>query len=205
MGGERLRCLLVDDQPLVRLGMRRLLQGGYEVEEAPDGDAALELVNDIGDFDVAVVEMRPPRADGRSGTATIKALLKAQPGLGIVAHGKRPDRHAVSEALDAGAKSYVTKRNAAEHLERAIQAAAESEKYIDPSVATGAKRGTRVTQRQRQILQLIANGDSTATVARRLGLSTETVKTHTKQIFARLEARDRAHAVAIALRSSLIE
>ena len=54
-----------------------------------------------------------------------------------------------------------------------------------------------MTNRQRQILQLIANGDSTATVARRLGLSTETVKTHTKQIFTRLEARDRAHAVAI--------
>jgi two-component system, NarL family, response regulator DegU len=202
---DQLRCLLVDDQPLVRLGMRRLLQGRCEVEEAPDGDAALELVKDTGDFDVAVVEMRPPRADGKSGTTTIKALLKAQPGLGIVALGKRGERHAVSEALDAGAKAYLTKRSAADHLERAIHAAADSEKFIDPLVAGGARRGTRVTRRQQQILQLIANGDSTATVARRLGLSTETVKTHTKQIFARLEARDRAHAVAIALRSSLIE
>lgn len=202
---ERLRCLLIDDQPLVRLGMRRLLQDRYEIEEASDGEAALELVKDIGNFDVAVVEMRPPRADGLSGTAAIKALLMAQPGLGIVAHGKRPDRHAVSEAIDAGARSYVTRRNAAEHLISAIEAAADSEKFIDPAVGGGVKRGTRVTKRQRQILQLIANGESTATVARRLGLSTETVKTHTKQIFARLEARDRAHAVAIALRSSLIE
>jgi DNA-binding NarL/FixJ family response regulator len=185
--------------------MRRLLQPAYEVEEAADGDAALELLTSIGDFDIAVVEMRPPRADGLSGTATIRALLKAQPGLGIVAMGKRPERHAVSEALDAGARAYLTRRSAAEHLPRAIEAAADSERFIDPLTEGGARRGSRVTRRQQQILQLIANGDSTATVARRLGLSTETVKTHTKQIFARLEARDRAHAVAIALRSSLIE
>jgi DNA-binding NarL/FixJ family response regulator len=187
--------------------MRRILQGAYELEETADGEGALELVKDVGDFDVAVVEMRPPSIErGLSGAAAIRALLKCEPGLGIVAHGVRAERHAVGEAMDAGARAYVVKGSGAENLKRAIDAAAESERFIDPGVADrGSTRGTRVTKRQRQILQLIADGQSTAAVAKRLGLSTETVKTHNKQILARLEARDRAHAVAIALRNSLIE
>jgi two-component system, NarL family, response regulator len=205
---DQLRCLLIDDQPLVRLGMRRLLQGrGYDIEEATDGDDALELVKDIGSFDVAIVEMRPPVGGrGPSGTATIRALRKVQPGIGIVAHGARGERHAVGEAVEAGATAYVVKSSPAENLKQAIVAAAEAETFIDPTLSPlRVKRGTRVTRRQRQILQLIADGHSTAVIGKRLGVTTETIKTHTKQILSRLEARDRAHAVAIALRSSLIE
>jgi DNA-binding NarL/FixJ family response regulator len=205
---EQLRCLLVDDQPLVRLGMRRLLQGRrYTVEEAPDGNAAVELVKDTGNFDFAIVEMRPPSTDGvPSGTATIRALLRAQPGLGIVAHGSRGERHAASEAVDAGAKAYVVKTSLTEQLRSAIDAALDAETFIDPAVPGGrARRGSRITNRQRQILQLVADGHSTVAIARQLGLSTETVKTHTKQILARLGARDRAHAVALGMRNSLIE
>jgi DNA-binding NarL/FixJ family response regulator len=204
---DQLRCLLIDDQPLVRLGVRRLLQGPrYSLEEADDGATGVELVKDFGNFDVAIVEMRLPRGDGvLSGTATIRALLKAQPGLGIVAHGEYGERHAASVAVDAGARAFVIKSSPADHLKQAIEAAADSETFIDPAVPGRPRRGSRVTKRQQQILQLLADGHSTATLANRLGLSRETVKTHTKQILARLEARDRAHAVAIALRSSLID
>ncbi len=80
-----------------------------------------------------------------------------------------------------------------------------SNSFIDPDVEAGGGERPRVTPRQRQILQMFANGLSTADAAKRLGLSTETVRTHAKASLSRLGARDRAHAVAIALRSSLID
>ncbi len=201
------RCLVVDGHPLVRLGVRRLLDDRFEVEEAASGDDALEMLTDLGEFDVAIVDLGRGAHDGaeKSGTAVVRALRQASPGIGIVAHGSRAERHSANEALKAGASAYVAKSSPAEALNRAVDAAADAETYVDP--AAHGRRGARpaVTRRQRQILQLIADGHSTSTAAERLGLSAETVRTHTKAALARLEARDRAHAVAISLRSSLID
>lgn len=201
---------MVDGQPIVRLAVRRMLGKRYKVEESDCGEDALQLLTDIGDFDIAIVAMQrgaDSDSGSLSGAATIRALLKAQPGLGIVAHGDHPERHLVREAIAAGATAYVAKTSPTDELDRAIDAAAESERFVDPA-ATGAGRigtGRTLTKRQREILQLFANGNTTPQIAKRLGLSTETVKTHTKQVLARLSARDRAHAVAIGLRSSLID
>ena len=141
-----------------------------------------------------------------SGAATIRALSKANPGLGIVGLGERPERHIAREAIAAGASAYVARSSSTEEISKAIDAAATSEQFIDPATPTARRGGGRaLTKRQREILQLFANGHSTARVAKRLGLSSETVKTHTKQILSRLEARDRAHAVAIGLRNYLID
>ncbi len=85
-----------------------------------------------------------------------------------------------------------------------MDAAAEAERFVDPA-AKKPNGVAGITRRQREILQLYADGLSTAAVAKRLGLGTETVRTHTKAVLNRLEARDRAHAVAIGLRNSLIE
>jgi DNA-binding NarL/FixJ family response regulator len=202
------RCLVVDGHPLVRLGVRRLLDERFEVEEAADSHDALEMITDYGEFDVAIVELRRRSATDNgppSGTAAIRALRKASPGLGIVAHGHRAERQVANEAMQAGATAYVAKSSPAEALDRAVDAAVEDESFVDP--ATGGRRDARpaLTRRQRQILQLIADGHSTSTAAKRLGLSAETVRTHTKAALARLEARDRAHAVAIGLRGSLID
>lgn len=207
MSDER-RCLIVDGHPLVRLGVRRLLDERFEVEEAADSHDALEMITDYGEFDVAIVELRRRSSTDNgppSGTAAIRALRKASPGLGIVAHGHRAERQVAKDAMQAGATAYVAKSSPAEALDRAVDAAAEDESFVDP--ATGGRRGGRpaLTRRQRQILQLIADGHSTSTAAKRLGLSAETIRTHTKAALARLEARDRAHAVAIGLRGSLID
>jgi DNA-binding NarL/FixJ family response regulator len=186
-----------------------VLADGYEVEETGSGKDALQLLTDVGDFDVAIVDMRPPQDSASSalwGAATIRALLKAQPGLGIVAHGDRPERHLVHEAFSAGANAFVAKSSKPEQLSRAVEAAAGAETFIDP--AAGGRRpraGQTLTRRQREILQMFADGHSTGQVARRLGLSAETVKTHNKQLLSRLRAKDRAHAVAIGIRSSLID
>lgn len=202
------RCLVIDPQPTVRLGVREALANRYEVEEAETGTSALELLTSIGDFDVVIVDLCRASAahldEALMGTAAIRALHKAQPSLGIVAHGFHPEQHAATEAIRAGATAYVVKSSPVESLSDAVDAAAESERFVDP-VAKGPRGRPALTRRQREILQLYADGNSTARVARSLGLSAETVRTHTKAILARLQARDRAHAVAIALRTSLIE
>jgi two-component system, NarL family, response regulator len=205
---EDRRCLVIDPHPTVRLGVREALANRYEVEEAEDGSGALELLMAIGDFDVAVVDLC--RANGRglndlSGTGAIQALRKAQPNIGIVAHGPQAVQHAATEAMRAGATAYVVKSSPVEALSEAVDAAAESERFIDPAATERPRGRSALTRRQRQILQLYADGQATAGVAKRLGLSAETIRTHTKAILARLGARDRAHAVAIALRASLIE
>ena len=188
--------------------MRRLLDDSFEVEEATDGSDALQMLTDFGEFDVAIIDMgRGSTAESAApqGTAAIRALRKASPRLGIVAHGARPERHAATEAMKAGATAYVAKSSPAEALTQAVDAAAEAESFVDPAAQNRGLLGVSLTRRQRQILQLIADGNSTSIAAKRLGLSAETVRTHTKAMLARLGARDRAHAVAIALRSSLIE
>jgi DNA-binding NarL/FixJ family response regulator len=204
MNDER-RCLVVDGHPLVRMGVRSLLDERFEVEEAAHGADALEMLNDFGEFDVAIIDLnRGQQAEEISptGTAAIKALRKASPGLGIVAHGARAERQAATEAMKAGATAYVAKSSPAEALDAAVDAAVDSEEFVDP--AANASRRT-LTRRQRQILQLFADGHDTRAAAKRLGLSSETVRTHTKAALARLGASDRAHAVAIGLRASLID
>lgn len=189
------------------MGVREALANRYEVEEAEDGSDALELLTSIGDFDVAIVDLC--RANGGEepnlhGTGAIKALRKAQPDMGIVAHGPHPQHQTATEALRAGATAYVVKSSPVEALSQAVDAAAESERFIDPAAEPTRRRGS-LTRRQRQILQGYADGQSTAAAAKRLGLSAETIRTHMKAILARLGARDRTHAVAMALRRSLIE
>jgi DNA-binding NarL/FixJ family response regulator len=196
--------LVIDAQPTVRMGVRELLDPRYDVQEASDLRSGLEMVTAVEDFDVAIVDMTRGAGD-RSPTSGIRALRKARSGLGIVAHGPRAERHAAAQALDAGATAFVAKSSPTDSLARAVDAAAESERFIDPATAVGAKgNGPALTRRQQQILQSFADGQGTAEVADRLGLSSETVRTHTKAILARLAARDRAHAVAKALRGGLI-
>ncbi len=204
MNDER-RCLVIDAQPAMRLGVRGLLSQRYDVDEAENGREALELLS-FNDFDVAVVELAAGNGrEALTGMPAIRALRKASPRLGIVAFGARAHRHTANEAIAAGATAYVAKSSDPTALERAVDAAAEAETFVDPATLITENGGRKLTPRQREILQLYANGDSTESAAKRLGLSTETIRTHTKAVLSRLEARDRTHAVAIGLRSSLIE
>lgn len=184
-----------------------MLADGFEIHESASREEGLDLIRDIGSIDVAIVDMRSQANGGGptlSGGETIRALRKAAPGLGIVAHGDRPERHIATAALQAGATAYVAHTAGAQELRHAVESALAQESFIDPAVPPRGSRG-RLTRRQRQILQLLANGESTTVAARELDLSEETVKTHTKNIMARLAARNRTHAVAIGLRESLIE
>jgi DNA-binding NarL/FixJ family response regulator len=198
---------VIDDHPLVRLGVRNLLADDFELEEAPNHDEGIDLVRDVGDFDVAILQMRcEPNGSDRhlTGPEAIRHFRRAEPTLGIVAHGERPLRHLANAAMQAGASAYVARGADADELRRAVDAAMAQESFIDPAVPPKGSRGP-LTRRQRQILQQLADGESTSAAARTLGVSEETVKTHTKNILERLEARNRTQAVAMALRQSLIE
>ncbi len=198
---------MIDGQPLVRLGIREAIEDGFVVHEVPTRDEAVDLVRDVGHFDVVVLDMRwRGNGDGNSisGTETIRMLHRSASGLGIVAHGELPERHLASAALQAGASAYVARTAGPSELRRAIEAAIAQEPFVDPAVPPKGSRG-KLTRRQRQILQLLADGESTTFAARELDLSEETVKTHTKHALARLGARNRTHAVAIAVRECLID
>jgi DNA-binding NarL/FixJ family response regulator len=198
---------VIDGHPLVRLGIREAIEDGFVVHEAPTRDEAVDLVRHVGDFDVAIVDMRW-RGNGDGNTLTgpdaIRMLHRTSPALGIVAHGELPERHLASAAMQAGACAYVARTTGPAELRRAVDAAAAQERFLDPAVPPKGSRG-KLTQRQRQILQLLANGEPTTVAARELDLSEETIKTHTKNALARLGARNRTHAVAIALRECLID
>lgn len=198
---------MIDPHPLVRLGVREALDGKFVIHESETRSEAVGLVHDIGSVDVAIVDLRrEPTMDEDElyGEDAIRALHRTAPGMGIVAHGERPERHLASAALQAGASAYVARTANVDLMARAADAALEQERFVDPAVPPSGSRG-KLTRRQREILQLLANGGSTVVAARELGLSEETIKTHTKNALARLGARNRTHAVAIALRECLID
>jgi DNA-binding NarL/FixJ family response regulator len=198
---------VIDGHPLVRVGVREILEDGFVIHECESREEALDLVRDVGDFDVAIIDMRwRGDGDGRrlTGAEAIKLLQRTSPRLGIVAHGELPERHLATAAIQAGASAYVARTAGPAELRRAVNAAISQETFVDPNVPPKGSRG-KLTRRQRQILQLLANGESSTVAARQLDVSEETVKTHTKHALARLGAKNRTHAVAIALRECLID
>lgn len=198
---------MIDGQPLVRLAVRGLLADEFTVEEAHTCEDAIEHVQGIGGVDVTIVDMTRPMNGSGPGLCpreAIRSLRRTEPTLGIVAHGARPERHLANAAIQAGATTFVARGCDGDVLRGAVRAALEHESFDDPAMPPRGARG-KLTHRQREILQMLANGESSTAAARELGLGDETVKTHTKNILTRLEARNRTQAVALALRESLIE
>jgi DNA-binding NarL/FixJ family response regulator len=202
----RLSCLVVDEHPVVRRGVRALLEQGFndvELFDAPTVEAALESA---GEFVPDVVLIDPRKSPGNTETTLVELAQKLDaPVVVFTADG---GARQLSEALKAGVKGYVRKDSPAEDLIRAIQAALSGDFYIDPALSSTIvlEEGQRtLTARQREILQMLADGMQTDAVAKQLGLSTETVRTHTKRILAKLDADTRTQAVAIGIRNGMID
>jgi DNA-binding NarL/FixJ family response regulator len=201
-----LRCLVVDDHPVVRQGIRALLERemhGIEVSDVASADAALALSGEDAP-DVVVID--PRGAGGEVGQ--LVSDLSERLGAAIVVFTSDGGARLLADALKAGVKGYVRKDSPPEDLVRAIQAARTGDFYVDPALSSTIvlEEGDRtLTVRQREILQMLADGMQTEAVARKLGLSTETVRTHTKRILAKLRADTRTQAVAIGIRNGLIE
>ena len=202
---EAPRCLIVDDHPVVRAGVRAVLEGTWEGADITDAQSVDEVAEVLNGTSPDVVIVDPWRAGVDVGD--VVARLQEELGAPIVVFTSDGGARLLSEALKAGVKGYVRKDSPSDDLIRAIEAARAGEFYVDPGLSSTLvlDEGDRtLSARQREILQMLADGMQTDAVAGRLGLSTETVRTHTKRILAKLEASTRTQAVAIGIRQALI-
>ena len=199
------RCVIIDEHPVVRQGVEALLENtwpGAVVASARNLEAALQAEAGAKP-DIVVVDPWKSGAD----VGELVKRLREELGAPIVVFTADGGARLLSEALKAGVQGYVRKDSPSSDLIRAIQAARAGEFYVDPGLSSTIvlEEGDRtLSARQRQILQMLADGMQTDAVAKDLGLSTETIRTHTKRILAKLEASTRTQAVAIGIRYGLI-
>ncbi len=200
------RCLIVDEHPVVRAGVRSLVLEAFEDARVMDSPSPDEAVAAFGDAHPDVVIVDPWKVDGD--ITRVVDRLTTEFGAPIVVFTSDGGARLLGEALKAGVKGYVRKDSPPEDLVRAIDAARSGEFYVDPGLSSTIvldETDRTLSARQREILQMLADGMQTDTVAERLGLSTETVRTHTKRILAKLEASTRTQAVAIGIRHGMID
>ena len=212
-----IRVLVAEDHGLVRAGIRRLLDdlAGVEVvAEARDGREAVELILQHLP-DVALVDMTMPGLNGLA--VIVRARAEAQSVRAVVL-SMHDNEEFVWEALAAGAAGYLLKDASPTELELAVRAVAAGGAYLSPAVsrhvvhdyvrrgAPGPASGLeRLTQRQREIVQLIAEGNTNSEIANALTISLKTVETHRSALMARLDIHDVAGLVRYAVRTGLVE
>jgi RNA polymerase sigma factor (sigma-70 family) len=215
------RVLLADDEELVRAGFRLILATEDDIEvigEAGNGAEAVELAREL-DPDVILMDIQMPEVDGLEATRQIAALGREETSRVLILTTFEQDEY-VYEALRAGASGFLLKRTPAADLVSAVRVVAAGEALLAPSVTRrlidqfaqrpdDSRRDSRalseLTEREREVLALIAHGLSNAEIAEQLVLSEGTVKTHIKRIFMKLEIRDRAQAVIFAYDAGLVE
>ena len=198
------RCLIVDDHPVVRAGVRAVLEAAWKGAEVAETSTLDDAGRALDSPDVVIVDPWRTGAD----VGEVVSRLQEKVSAPVVVFTSDGGARLLSEALKAGVKGYVRKGSPSEDLVRAIEAARAGEFYVDPGLSSTIvlDEGDRtLSARQREILQMLADGMQTDAVAERLGLSTETVRTHTKRILAKLDASTRTQAVAIGIRHGLIE
>lgn len=219
-----IRVLLADDQPLVRAGLAMLLDAEADLQvvgEAGDGARAVELARHLQP-DVVLMDVRMPEVDGVEAT---RLITEDQPHadvdhlVKVLMLTTYHDEDAVYAALRAGASGFLLKDAAPDDLVAALRAVANGEAWLDPPVARrlladfAARPERRVappaelrqlTERERDVLVLVAHGLSNNELARHLGLGEATVKTHLSRVFIKLGLRDRAQAVATAYQTGLV-
>ncbi|PYM25693.1 MAG: DNA-binding response regulator [Candidatus Rokuibacteriota bacterium] len=210
-----IRVLVADDHALFRAGVRKLLQSFEGVEvvgEAGDGQEALEL-SGAQRPDVLLMDIGMPRLNGVEAAARL-TREGSRPRV-IILSMHTGEEH-VLRAIRAGAAGYLLKDAKPPELEAAVRAVARGEIYLSPAISRyvvddvrrgGAESGPldRLTPRQREVLQLIAEGNTTKAIASRLGLSVKTVETHRAQLMERLDVHDVAALVRLAVRLGLVE
>jgi DNA-binding NarL/FixJ family response regulator len=204
---REITCLIVDDHEVVREGLRLSLSRASHIRvvgEASDGESAVALAERRRP-DVVVMDIRMPGMDGLDAT---KLLRERAPDVPVILFTAYSDRPLLSRGLESGAKGYVLKEASHDTLLKAIEKVASGETFVDPALMPsflGKDQTDMLTAREREILQLLADGMSNADVAQKLFISQETVKSHVRHILTKLEADTRTQAVAIALREAIID
>jgi DNA-binding NarL/FixJ family response regulator len=211
-----IRVLLADDHTLVRAGIRGLLEGlpGIAVAgETGEGHEALRMAESLHP-DVVLLDIGMP---GLNGLEVTERLTKLDPAIRVVILSMHQSEEYVLQALRAGAAAYLLKGSAVAELEVAIRAVARGETYLSPAVSkrvvddyvsrTGGATDplAALTPRQREILQLVAEGNTSKEIGQRLGLSYRTVEVHRNQLMKRLDVHDLPGLVRFAVRVGLVE
>jgi len=203
---DRITCLLADDHPAVLDSISRVLasQGFDVVGQARDGEDAVKEI-EAKKPQVSIVDLRMP---GMSGIAVARRVARQ---TSVILYTGYNDRTLLTEALDAGVRGFVLKEAPLADLARAIRLVAQGGVYIDPVLAGVLASGeatdqlAMLTQREREVLRLLADGLRNEEIGRRLNIAGETARAHIRNAMRKLDADTRTHAVAMALRESLIE
>ena len=209
-----MRVLIVDDQRVVREGLATIVAGFDHAEVvglAADGVEALELATERNP-DVVLMDLRMPRMDGVAATREMRAR---HPSIVVVVLTTYADDDSIMAALSAGAAGYLTKDAARDDIRRALEAAVAGQAVLDPVARAALLKAARqtparptvlpdgLTDREAEVLTLIAAGLSNTEIADRLFVAETTVKTHVNRIFAKTQSRDRTQAAAYAHRHGL--
>jgi DNA-binding NarL/FixJ family response regulator len=184
------KLVIVDDHEALREGLVALLEAH-----------GMDVV-DHGDPDVAIVDIRLP--DG-SGIELTRDVLARHPGLGVVLYTGDSDAELLYSGLDSGARGYALKAGSIDELLSAVERVAEGGTYVDPRLdrfllsERATSRLPNLSPREREIMHLMAEGGTAQDVSDQLGVSVETVRTHVRNVIRKLQARNRVHAIAMAL------
>lgn len=203
-----IRLLIADDHPIVRDGLRGMFAGDARFEvvaEAGDGGQAVDLALAL-DPDVILMDLRMPRTDG---VTAIRRLTETGSRARVLVLTTYDTDSDVLPAIEAGATGYLLKDAPGDELMRAVESAARGEAVLSPAVAMRLMGRVRqadavLSDRELEVLRLVAAGNSNKEIAATLFISEATVKTHVLHVFEKLEVNDRAAAVAVGYRRGLL-
>ena len=207
------RVLLADDHKILRQGLRTLLEQEKDIQivgEADTGRSSVELAGELAP-DVVIMDVAMPDLNGIDAT---RRIAKAKPRIRVLALSMHSDGRYVRGMLQAGARGYILKDCAAEELTHAIRTVMAGQVYVSPGVTgtivndyvrqlTAADQPATLTPREREVLQLLAEGGSTANIAAGLSLSVKTIETHRKRIMDKLDLRSIAELTKYAIREGI--
>jgi len=209
-----MRVLIADDHAVVREGLKRVLSGlpeGVEVGEAGNAQDALALAR-RNQWDVALLDIAMP---GGNGLDLLKQLKREQPALPVLILSMYPEEQYALRVLKAGAFGYLTKESATDQLLTAIQAVRRGQRYASPEmvgrlvaaldVEKDDSPQKNLSDREFEILRLVARGDGVSRIAQKLSLSVSTVGTYRARLLRKLGLRQTAELVAYAVRYGLAE
>ena len=207
-----IRIVLADDHVLVRQGLKSFLEreGFQVVAEATDGQEALRHVEALQP-DIAVMDISMPTLNGLNAAREINRTFRKTKTILLTQHDEGQYIH---EALEAGVKGYVLKNQAASELVQAIRQVSRGQVYLSPGVSSAVMEAyqskserpkNRLTGRERQVLQMIAEGKSTKDVASLLGISVKTAESHRTRLMQKLEIHETASLVRYAIRHGFVE
>jgi DNA-binding NarL/FixJ family response regulator len=203
MSEEPIRLLIADDHPVFRQGLRVMLESATEFEvmgEAADGDEAVARALELKP-DVVLMDLRMP---GLNGIDATRKILEESPSMGVLVLTMFEDDDSVFAAMRAGARGYLLKGSEQEEVQRAIRSVASGEAIFGPDIANrliayfssaNTAAFPELTDREREVLELIAQGKNNQAIASELVLSLKTVRNHVSNVFNKLRVTDRAGAI----------